>query len=387
MAELAVLSLGSTRGWWADEEDEERRRLLSYSQTLRRYITLVDANRRDGLRRVRIGAHVEAIPTNAFTRFDSVVRMLWLGAWAIRRESISLIQAQDPILTGVPALLLGRVFRLPVNVCVYGPNAFDPHWRRAHWLNQILSPLGRFVLRRASGIQVDGRGTADSLVQSGIAADRIRIKPMVPSNLGLFFRLERHQDRGGRPTRLLFVGRLHGQKNLTMLAHVLSRVGMGVELVVVGDGPERRGFEKRLRHRGVAAQVRWLGQLARGTLFDAFREADIFVLCSYYEGFPRVLMEAAAAGLPIVTTAVSGSDEVVIDGETGFIVPIGDVAGFAERVTRLVAAPALRLRMGHAAREHISRMLETTPGDARQVSIWMECVASATLSHDKDGRS
>ena len=375
MTDVAVLSLGSTRGLWADGDDEDRRRLTSYSTALRAYVVLVHGRRRPTLPPIRIGGRLQAISTNSVTRFDSVLRMVWLGARAIRRERVSLIQAQDPVLSGLPALVLSRLFRLPLNVCVYGTNAFDPHWRRAHWLNWLLAPLGRFVLRRASGIQVDGRMTAESLVRNGVSTNRIRIKPMVPSDLDRFFALDRRSADAQRRTRLLFVGRLHRQKNLGMLADVLALVGERSELLVVGDGPERRRFEKRLRRNGVATNVRWWGQVGREQVLEAFREADVLVLCSYYEGFPRVLMEGVAAGLPIVTTRVGGSDEMVIDGKTGFIVPVDDAQACAEKIVQLVENPALRVRMGEGARRHIARVLETVAPDARQISIWEECLA------------
>lgn len=386
MPELSVLSIGYTRGLWEGEGDEERRRLVGYSQALRKYIILVNAYRRHGLRPLRIGTSLEAIPTNAFTPFDSFLRMLWLGARAIRRDRISVIQAQDPILTGCAAMLLGRAFRLPVNVCVYGPNVFDPHWQRARLLNRLAAPLGRLVLRHAAGVQVDGRMTAECLVREGVAADRVRVKPMVPTNIRRFLTLDRPQPSASARTHLLFVGRLEHQKNLPMLVEVLTYVLHGrdsdPELLVVGDGPDRGKFLALLQDRGVSSCVRWLGQLAREQLLEVFRDAHIFVLTSHYEGFPRVLMEAAASGLPIVTTAVSGSDEAVLDGRTGFVVPVGDAVAFGERLRRLNDDPALRDRMGRAAREHILRLLDSLPGDARQISIWTECLAASRRVQD-----
>jgi len=77
---------------------------------------------------------------------------------------------------------------------------------------------------------------------------------------------------------------------------------------------------------------------------------DVVVLASYAEGIPRVLMEAAAMGRPAVGTDVRGTREVITDGETGYLVPSRDASALAEAISRLAAEPALRRRMGRAAR-------------------------------------
>jgi glycosyltransferase involved in cell wall biosynthesis len=101
------------------------------------------------------------------------------------------------------------------------------------------------------------------------------------------------------------------------------------------------------------------------------------VLTSRYEGNPRVLMEAAAAALPAVTTAVGGSDEWVEDGVAGFVVPVGDGAAHADRVLRLVQGDALRRRMGEAARAAAAARVAGASDPAHQVRIWEEIVRGA----------
>jgi glycosyltransferase involved in cell wall biosynthesis len=110
--------------------------------------------------------------------------------------------------------------------------------------------------------------------------------------------------------------------------------------------------------------------VAREEMVQVFAEADIFVLSSRYEGYPRVLMEAAAAALPIVTTAVSGADEAVLDGESGFIVPIGQLEPLVEKLALLAGDFALRARMGQAGRRHIGVNLDPGTNTPRQLAIW-----------------
>lgn len=365
--ELSVLSLGSTRGLWEGAQDEDVRRMMRYAEHLERYVILTNSYKRHRLARLELAPHVEAIPTNAFTPLDSLARMLWLGWKALRARRFSLIQAQDPYFTGLAAVVLGRLFRKPVNICVYGPNVFDPHWLASDWRHRVLAPIGRRVLRAAQAIQVDGQMTARSLVAAGLPAERVHLKPMVPANLEEFLAVSREANA---VPRLLFVGRLCAQKNLPLMFEALRQVRVPFELVVVGDGPDAAAL------RSVApAGATFRGAVPRERIAAEFAAADVFVLSSDYEGYPRVLMEAAAAGLPVVTTAVSGSDEAVKDGVTGFIVPVGDAPALAEKVSILLAQPRLRAAMGAAGRRRMREALDPAANTPAQLAIWKRLVA------------
>jgi glycosyltransferase involved in cell wall biosynthesis len=102
--------------------------------------------------------------------------------------------------------------------------------------------------------------------------------------------------------------------------------------------------------------------------------ADLFFLPSIYEGFPRVLMEAAAAGKPIVSADVSGSDDVIENGRTGYIVAINDRDGFTDRIAALLNDPSLCARMGAAGRERMRSIAAKYADPNLQVEIWRDAV-------------
>jgi glycosyltransferase involved in cell wall biosynthesis len=117
--------------------------------------------------------------------------------------------------------------------------------------------------------------------------------------------------------------------------------------VFVGDGPHRDALERRAREAGVGERVRFAG-LRRDV--RAFLSAmDAFVLASRWEGLPRVVLQAMAAELPVVATAVDGTPEAVVDGATGFLVRAGDVEALAERMMRLRHDVPTRRAMGEQA--------------------------------------
>ena len=119
-----------------------------------------------------------------------------------------------------------------------------------------------------------------------------------------------------------------------------------VHFVVVGDGPLRADVEAKIAARGLTERVHLTG--LRRDVPDLMHSFDIFVLSSLWEGLPRVLPQAMAAGLPIVATDADGNAEAVADGVNGYLVPRGDVAALAERVAHLLRDPAQRSRMGQA---------------------------------------
>ncbi|MFO0969283.1 MAG: glycosyltransferase [Gemmataceae bacterium] len=370
---LSVLSLGFTRGLWEGEGAEDYQRLLSYGAHLQRYVLVTNSYKRHHLKPRRLGHNVEAIPTDGFSPVDGLMRMFWLGARAMRRRRTSLIQAQDPFYSGLPAALLAGLFRVPLVVCVYGPNVYDRQWLRSHWSHRLLAPVGRWVMGQARCLQVDGRLTARSLIAAGHRPERIAVKPLVPTNLGRFLDVERRGATDGTAPRFLFAGRLAPQKNLPLLLRAAKEArarGCGFELLLAGSGPEEGRLRRACQRAGLLDCVRFVGEVSRADIVRVFAEADVFILSSDYEGYPRVLMEAAAAALPVITTAVSGADEAVIDGATGFIVPVGQVEPLVARMTQLAADSGLRLRMGSAGRRHIATQLDPATNAPRQLAIW-----------------
>lgn len=124
-------------------------------------------------------------------------------------------------------------------------------------------------------------------------------------------------------------------------------------LVLVGEGPMRAAMEDQVRALGLAAVVRLAGSAPDArSLYGGF---DVAVQASIREGLPNALLEAAAAGLPIVATDAGGSGEIVIDGETGLLVPIDDAGAMVAALRSVVDDADLRQRLGAAAREHTSR--------------------------------
>jgi len=157
---------------------------------------------------------------------------------------------------------------------------------------------------------------------------------------------------------LVSVGRLDPEKNPLLLVELMAlleaREPGRRRLTVVGDGALREELERAVAERGLGSVVEFAGELRSGSeLWAAYRRAHAFVHVSLTEGIPQVLYEAAAAGLPVVATAVGGVPAALRDGELGLLVPPRDADALAAALARLAAEPALRERLIRAGLEAV----------------------------------
>jgi glycosyltransferase involved in cell wall biosynthesis len=139
-----------------------------------------------------------------------------------------------------------------------------------------------------------------------------------------------------------------GHEELLQAAALVVQAEPSVRLAIVGDGPLRSTLEARARGLGLDGEIRFLGAVPNAArLLPGF---DVFVLSSVLEGMSNAVLEAMAAGRPVVATRVGGNSELVVDGETGFLVPPRDPGALADAVLRLVRDPQMARRFGEAGR-------------------------------------
>jgi glycosyltransferase involved in cell wall biosynthesis len=196
--------------------------------------------------------------------------------------------------------------------------------------------------------------------------DGVRVHETKTTTLSLADLATRTDTCGSKPIRLLCVSRIDPRKGLRSLPAVVSRLvaaGHDVTLDIVGPTigligeSERDAIAEEARREGVTDRVNLRGPVALDQLMPLYRDFDLFVLPTRPgEGIPRVLMEAMAAGLPVVTTDVSGIASLITDGENGLLVAEGSTDGLAAALGKLIGDSALRQRLirnGYAtARAH-----------------------------------
>lgn len=173
---------------------------------------------------------------------------------------------------------------------------------------------------------------------------------------------------------LLEVGRLCEVKGQRELIEALSRLTRNdVTLLLAGEdvesaGAYRHALERRARDLGVADRVRFLGR--RDDVPGLLAAADVLVLPSWIEGLPLVVLEAMAAGVPVVATSVGGTPEAVVDGETGLLVPSRDVDALAGAIDALLSDPERAQRLGAAGRRRARERFDADAAAQRVVGLY-----------------
>jgi glycosyltransferase involved in cell wall biosynthesis len=154
---------------------------------------------------------------------------------------------------------------------------------------------------------------------------------------------------------LVTVCRLVPWKGVDGLIRLLSDLP-DTRLIVVGDGAMRALLESEAQSYGVAERIQFLGRLPQDAVRRCLEHADAFVLNSTYEGLPHVVLEAMAAGVPVIARNAGGTSEVVEDNVTGLLVPVGDTSALKAAIERLWREPALgRQLTAEAARRLLER--------------------------------
>ena len=159
--------------------------------------------------------------------------------------------------------------------------------------------------------------------------------------------------------RIAAAGRLVETKGFQYLVAALKDVGFPFQLTIVGDGPLRRALKKAAAAAGISDRTRFAGTVSNEEVFGVLSESDVFVMPSVIgrngdrDGIPNVLLEAMAAGLPVIASRISGIPEAVIDGRTGILVPERDAGAISAALQGLWGSPEQAARLGQAAAEFV----------------------------------
>jgi len=260
-----------------------------------------------------------------------------LGRQIRAGRDFDLIDAHYFYPDGVAAVILGRVLERPVVVTARGSdlNVIAKHAIPRRWI--------RWAAQKAAGLVSVSNGLRRRLVELGIAAERVRVLRN-GVDLTLFQPQERARKRQSlaftKPT-LLAVGNLVALKRHILMIEALSQLP-GIDLVIVGDGPERGAIEKLAHELGVGDRVRLLGRVPQIQLPEIYSAADLLLLVSTSEGWPNVLLESMACGTPVIAANIDGIADIVASREAGSILPDATPRGIAEAIRDLLAAPPSR---------------------------------------------
>ena len=356
---------------------DEQQRQLKYATILKNYYLLARVlGTTDGLP-LPMAENFWTYPVPSRNRLVFIPAAVRVGSELCRNHVIDVISTQDPFAAGLVGYMLKRRFGIPLSLQFAGDMVDNPYWLRERRIYPLMNVVAHWLIRRADTFRVVSIREKEKLVRLGVPAERIWNLGWI-TDFGRFIQADGAAIRarflcGGVSKLVLFAGRLVPQKdlpNLLQAAALVLRRHPDVLFLLVGSGQEELKARRLAEELGIAEGVKFVGAVPYEQTPAYFAACDVFVLPSVYEGNARVLAEAAAAGKPVVATDVSGTRDTVIDGETGYVVPVGRPEALAQGMIRLLDDPARAAEMGHRAREHILALYDEQRLLAGFAELW-----------------
>lgn len=314
--------------------------------------------------RALLWAHVEAFATRPGRYITGISSAVRLAGPDLRRLAYHALYFAEAVVAGrylwrggcqhvhthyatTVALLAARVYPFELSASIHGSAEFiDPRAQRlsekiaACVFVRAISSYGRSQLMLASPAE---QWDKLAVIRLGVDISEFDPAPFCPAP---------------NPFRLVSVGQLQPAKGFHVLLGAVAKLvhaGRDVALTLVGDGPDRAALEDFASSVGIGPRVTFTGALTRPAVRAVLRASDAFVLSSFAEGIPVVLMEAMASGVCCIASRITGIPELIEDGHEGLLVTPADEEALAATIGRVIDSPGARATMREAAREKIGR--------------------------------
>lgn len=373
MVSLDKTLLGANGG--GDAQERHRR----YGEFVEKLDIVVFSGR--GFRTTRLSEKVTAFPTSSFSRFNYIFDASKIGKALFKQNNYDLIDVQDPFFTGLVGYWLKKKLKKPLEIHFHGDfwgNAFQSE----AGLFQLL--LSKFIARKSDGIRVVSQGIKEKLVNRGISSEKIAVIP-TPVDVKKFQAFEPEKvkqikDAYFNKKIILYAGRLVKVKNLPLLLKAVSRIRNSkhnIVLLIIGEGGEKAKLKRMSGRLGIDDAVVFITSAPHKDLINYYHAADVFVLPSWSESLGKVLIEAGAAGCPVVSTETTGARDIVVDGRTGYLVPINDENTMTEKLLKVLRMEdSERQEMAKNAQRILEEKFSQEKSIQKIVEFWKKLIKS-----------
>lgn len=322
--------------------------------------TLVLTSRHDDLPRdeVRDGVRIMRAPAlrRHLDRSNALEQISFILGASV--QVLSLVRQFKPDCTlaffglpsGAVAHLAKKLYRIPYVVSLRGGDVpgFRPYDFRLY--HRVASPVLHSIWHDASAIVANSNGLYDL----ARAFDRRFAISIIPNGVNA----ARFSSTGRQwsPPHILSVGRVVYQKGLDLGLRALAGLkDLPWQWTIVGDGPQLPVLRVLAEQHNLQQRIHFAGWLSSDHLKQYYAAANLFLFPSRHEGMPNAVLEAMASGLPVIATRIAGNEELVLEGETGALVPSESVDELRAALQRFLVDAALREQMGRAARQRVER--------------------------------
>lgn len=340
MKPMSVLNISLDKAILTRSYADAFDRQLDYAKHFKQLTLIVLSTKEDKLKTIKKG-NLKIIPTNSINKWFSLTDAVKIGIKEHRFNNYNVITAQDPIATGLIGIALKHLLHLPLNIQLHSEFSLSTEWINLAPTNRLIVPLVDWIIQQADTLRIDNK------------AKEARLKKRFPNLKAKIFQAPMRVDldffwHQAKPKknirRLISVGRLAKEKNFPLLIQAMKQVVTThpeVKLTLVGGGEEETHLRELIQTNRLGQHVDLVGNLPREKVRDMLHQSDAFILSSNYEGWGLVFVEAFAAGLPVVTTRVGSTGELVKSGENGLVVPVGNATKLAQAIIKLIENPKL----------------------------------------------
>jgi glycosyltransferase involved in cell wall biosynthesis len=302
-----------------------------------------------------------------------LITYTWHALWAAfklaRKEKYDMSMIWCTLPAGPIGFLLKLFFRIPYMVRVSGSDipGFSIRFKWVRYLSPMLKRIWRSSSITIGKCQkevsmlsaIDSKSTFGK-IENGIDSSR--------------FQPKQGTRQAHEPIRVICVARLIPRKGVPILiqaADILHKKEIPLHVSLVGSGEEEEKYKAMVQTLGLEEVVHFDGYVPREKMGQKYAESDAFVLPSYNEGMSNAVLEAMAAGLPVIVTPTGGTDELVTQGENGFIFDFDDSETLASQIEILANDPVKSAAMGKAARKRAEAQDWGTIAGAYEL-LWKE---------------
>ncbi len=334
---------------------------------------------KQGYETKKIGSNVTCYATNSKSRLFYVRDAFGAAEKLLEDNEYDLAVCQDPFLTGLVGLKVKKKYGTKLLVHFHGDFWKNKYWLGENYLRLGLLFISKRVVPQADGIRVVSGGIKDKLIKAGVDEDKVRVIS-TPVDLENFKQADNQmidsicsEFRGKK--LVVWVGKMRKEKNLEFLLKSfkkISKVCGEAVLIMVGQGKDFSALNKLRVELGLKDKVKMIGHVEYSRLPGYFHASSLVVLPSRHESLGKVLLEAAAAGKPVVATKTTGAADIVVEGKTGYLVEIDDQDKFVKQVLKILENNELALKMGRQAYEKISKRFDYMQSINQVVGLWNE---------------
>ena len=364
---MKILNLSIDRAVF-NQDSVVSKRIVAYSELVKLYTVVVPSTKNQ---EISLPNKVRIYGVGGSSKIFQFFNIYKFVSGLLRNNQYDLITVQDQYYLAGLGLLLARKYKIGLEIQVHGIEKYGG-------LRKIVA---HYILPRADTVRTVSSRLKKYLLDTGVNESRITVVPVYAGEIKI---TNDKEYKLKNPAVILTICRLVPIKNIELQLKSLAdlkKENLAVELWIVGSGPEEKRLKELSHELYLEPYVKFWGW--QKDIENFYNQADLFLLTSYAEGWPLVIVEAAQYGLPIIMTDVGSAGELIVNNESGLVIPVNDQRALIQSIKTLLADQNLRKKLGETAQQKASKQLTWQQILDLYKNSWDKAVANAELSNKK----